>query len=96
MLANGAAGGPNGCQRSSNVGRATQPKPEMYDASNPARLARLALEDQHVPAARSLGLDEVVLFVDGDDAKDNLVKAQGTLRIADGKRNVREAVRLHG
>ena len=73
-----------------------QPKPEMYDPAGPARLARLALKDQHIPAARRLGLDEVALLVDGDDAEDGLVKAQRTLRITDGERNVREAVCFHG
>jgi hypothetical protein len=96
VVANRAAGGPNGGQRSNDVIRATQPKPEVYDAAGLSGLARFALEDQHVPAAWRLGLDEVALLVDRNDAEDGLVKAQGTLRIADSERKVREAVRFDG
>ena len=90
MVANRATSGPNGGQRSNDVRWATQSKPEVYNAAGPAGLSELALEDQHVPATRSLGLDEVGLFVNRDDAKDGLVKVQGTLRIANRERNVRE------
>ena len=96
MVANRAASGADGGQRSVDVDRATQPEPKVNDAAGPAGLARLALEDKHVPAARRLCLDGVALLVNGDDAEHGLVKAQRTLRIADRERNVREAVRLDG
>jgi len=88
VIANRAASGANRGQRLTDVSRATEPKPEVYDAAGPASLARLALEDQNVPTARRLSLDEVVLFVDRDDPDDGLVEAQGTLWIANGERNV--------
>jgi hypothetical protein len=94
MVANRAASGADGGQRSVDVNRATQPEPKVYDAAGPAGLARLTLEDKHVPAARRLCLDGVSLLVDGDDADHGLVKAQRTLRIADRERYVREAVRF--
>jgi hypothetical protein len=65
----------------------------MYNAAGPAGLTRFAFEDEHVPAARRLCLDRVALLVDSDDAEHGLVEAQGTLRIADGERHMREAVR---
>jgi hypothetical protein len=96
VVANRAASGPYGGQRLNDVSCATQTEPKVYNAAGPTGLARLALEDEHVPATRRLCLDEVALFVDRDDAEHGLVKAQGTLRIADSERNVREAVRLDG
>jgi len=74
MVADRAAGGPDGGQRLRDVSWTTQSKPEMYDATDRTRSTGLALENQHVPAARSLSLNEVALFVDRNDPKDILVK----------------------
>ena len=41
-------------------------------------------------------MNKVALFVDRDHAEDTLIEAQGSLRVAYGKCNVREAVCLHG
>jgi hypothetical protein len=89
-------GGANRSQCAGDVRRVAQPKPEVCDTADSAGLARLALEDQHIPAAWRLSLDEVASLVHRDDADDGLVKAQRTLRIANGERHVRQAVRLHG
>ncbi len=89
MVANRRSGGSNSDQRSIDVGCATQPKPEVYDDADPAGLARFALEDEYVPTAWCLGLDEIVLLVDGDDTKYGLIEPQGTARIANGECNVR-------
>jgi hypothetical protein len=56
----------------------------------------LAFEDENVSTARSLGLDEVALPVDGPDPEDCLIEAKGPPRVTDGKCNVSEAVRSHG
>src|SRR5437867_12844748 len=95
VVANLAARAPNRGQRVADVGRAPQPEAEMRHPAGLAGLARLAFEDEHIPAARRLGLDEVVLTVDGDDPEDRLVKAQGPPRVADGKRHVRESLPFH-
>lgn len=76
------------------VGRSGQPKPEMRDAADPAGLTRLALEHDHVTAARSLRLDEIVLLVDGHHPKDGFIEAERSSRIANGESDVRQAERL--
>jgi hypothetical protein len=96
VVANRTAGGPDGGERVHDVSRATQAEPEVHDATGLAGPARLALEDEHVAAARRLSLHEVPLFADRDDAEDRLIEGEGTLWIANGQRYVREAVRLHG
>jgi hypothetical protein len=95
VVANRAPRSPDGGERACDVRRAPQPEPEVRDAAGLARPARLALEDDHVAAAGRLRLDEVALLVDGDNAEDRLIERQRALRIANGQRHVREAVRLH-
>ena len=74
---------------------AAQPKPEVNDAANPAGLPWLALEDEHIPTARRLGLNEVTLLVNRDDSENGLVKPEGTQGVANSESNMCEAVGLH-
>ena len=95
MVSNRSTGSLDGSQGLSDVSRAAQPKPEVNDAANPAGLPWLAFEDEHIPAALRLRLNEVTLLVNGDDAENGLVKPEGTKGVANSESNMCEAVCFH-
>ena len=74
-----------------NVRGALQTKAEMRDAAATAGVARRALEDNDIVAARRLHLDEIFGFVNWNHAKDAAVERERPLGIANGKRDVGEA-----
>jgi hypothetical protein len=78
MVSNRSTSSLDGSQSLSDVSRAAQPKPEVNDAANPAGLPRLAFEDEYIPTARRLGLNEVTLLVNRDDAENGLIEREGT------------------
>ena len=65
----------------------------MGDAARTTGARPATLEDQHVAAARRLGLDEIRALVDRQRPKDSPVEAQRPLRIPDGQCDVCEARR---
>src|SRR5579864_8735966 len=94
LAADRAAGPLHGARRLLDVRGVGQPEAEVEDAAALAGLLQVRLEDQDVPAARGLHLDEVGVAVDRLHAGDLLVEAQRPLGIADGERHVRHAVGL--
>jgi len=96
MLPDRAARGLNRRQGLSDAVRMTQPESEVLDATAPAGMSWLALENQHVVAARSLRLDEAAFFVDGDDTDDRTIESQRALWIANREGNMGQAVGLRG
>jgi hypothetical protein len=65
----------------------------LHAARSPGQ-AGPPLEHQHVPSSRRLGLNEIAVLIDGNDAEDGLIKAKRSFRVANGERDVREAVRF--
>jgi hypothetical protein len=96
MLPDRAARGLNRRQGLSDAVRVTKPEPEVLDATTPAGMSRLALENQHVAAARSLRLDEAAFFVDRDDTDNRTIESQRALWIANREGNVGQPVGLRG
>ena len=90
LVANDSARSLYSRARTCDIRRPSQSKPEMDHAALPSGTPGLALEDQHVTAAGSLGLHEIRILVDRYDSKDGLIETQGPLRIADRERDVRE------
>lgn len=96
MVPDRAARGPNRRQGLSDAARVTQPESEGLDATAPAGMSRLALENQHVTAARGVRLDEAAFFVDRHDTDNLPIESQRPLWIANREGNVGQAVGLRG
>src|SRR4030095_707150 len=89
VLAHFATCGTNGCQGPFDVCGTFQPEAEVHHTAVLTSVPRLTLEDEHVPAARRLRLNEVALHVDGYDTDHCVVEAERLLRIAYGEGDMR-------
>lgn len=96
VVSDETAGGSDRGQRPIDVIGPLEPEAEMRDAASISRLVRPALEDQNVPGAGSLSLNESVALEYGDDPEDGLVEPQGASRIGHGQRDVAHPVRRDG
>ena len=81
-------------ERSPDRAGLDEPKAEVLDPASLPRRGALLLEDQDVPATRSLRLDPTVTAVDLDHPEELAVELERTLRVAHRERDVGEPVGL--